>query len=98
MTGASFTAVTVKLNVLAAERTGVPVSVTVNVRFVMPFEFNVGETVAVQFGAVPPKTTLATGTRPVFDEVADIEVEQFKTLSTSVIVKLMTSGVSSGVV
>ena len=75
-----------------------PASVTVKVKLETPLEFRVGLTVAVQIGAVPPKTTLATGTSPVLVDAADIEVEQFKILSTSVIAKPITTGVSSGVV
>lgn len=87
-----------KLNAVDAVSTGVPVSVTVKVKFETPKLLAAGVTVAVQFGAVPPKTTFATGTTPVFVDAADIEVEQFKTSSTSLIVKLITTGVSSGVV
>lgn len=98
MIGASFTLVTVKLNVWKSVLIGIPVSDTVNVRLETPKPFATGLTVAVQFGAVPPKTTLATGINAVLVEAALIEVAQFKVLSISVIVKLITSGVSSGVV
>ena len=96
--GASFRLVTVKLNAVEAVSTGVPVSVTVKVKFETPKPFAAGPTVAVQLGAVPPKTTFATGISAVFVEAADIEVEQLNTLSTSLIVKLITTDVSSGVV
>lgn len=96
--GASLTGVTVKLNELDADKTGTPVSVTMKVKFETPLASAAGFTVAVQFGAVPPKTTFATGTTVVFVEAADIDVEQFMTLSTSVMVKLITTGVSSLVV
>ena len=94
----SFTLVTVKLNEVDAVSTGVPVSVTVNDKFETPKPFATGDTVAVQFGAVPPITTFATGNKATFDDVADIEVVQLRMLSGSVIVKLITIGVSSGVV
>ena len=97
-TGASLTGVTVKLKELEAVKTGTPVSVTVKVKFETPLASAAGLTVAVQFGATPPKTTFATGTTVVFVEAADIDVEQFMASSTSVMVKLITTGVSSLVV
>ena len=95
MIGASFTGVTVKLKVFASVKKP---SVTVKVRFATPFKSATGETVAVQFGAVPEKIILAFGTSTVFADEADTDVVQFNALSTSFIVKLMTSGVSSFVV
>ena len=50
---------------------------------------------AVQFGAVPENIILPTGNSAPFEDVADIDVEQFKTLSTSEIVKATARGVSS---
>lgn len=93
ITGGSFTALTVKVKASTAVKP--PLSVTVIVRFTTPFAFATGVIVTVQFGAVPLKTIFATGTRPAFDVVADIEVEQFKTESTSVIEKTIGKGVSS---
>ena len=73
-------------------------SLTVKLRFETP-KASVSEVkVAVQFGAVPLKTIFPTGNNAVFDEVADIEVKQFKVLSTSVIVKLKAKGTSSFVI
>lgn len=95
MTGASLTGVTVKLNVFTSVRAP---SVTVKVKFETPLKLAAGETVAVQLGAVPAKTTLAFGTRTVFEDEAVTEPAQVSTLSTSLIVKLTTSGVSSSVV
>ena len=96
--GASLTAVTVKEKVLESVKIGKPESVTVNVKFEIPLLLNTGETVAVQFGATPPKTTLATGMSAVLLDVADIEVAQLNVLSMSVIVKLIITGTSSLVV
>lgn len=95
MIGASFTGVTVKLNVLASVKKP---SVTVNVKLATPFKSATGETVAVQFGAVPAKTMFAFGTSTALADEADTEVVQFNALSTSFIVKLITNGVSSFVV
>lgn len=53
---------------------------------------------AVQFGAVPLKTMLAMGNKVGFDEVALIDVEQFKVLSISLIVKANANDVSSLIV
>ena len=50
---------------------------------------------AVQFGAVPLKTIFANGKSAEFEVVADIEVVQFSTLSTSVIVKFTARATSS---
>ena len=96
--GASLTLLTVKLNVSKSVSTGVPVSVTVIVKFDTPNAFETGVTVAVQFGTVPLNTTFATGTKARLLEPAVNEVAQLKTSSTSVIVKLIAKGVSSLVV
>ena len=90
------TALTVNAKVSDVVKTGIPVSVTVKVIFETPLAFAVGVIVAIQFGAVPLKTILATGTKAGFDEVADIEVRQFIGLS-SVMVNGIASGTSSSV-
>ena len=54
--------------------------------------------VAVQFGALPLKTTFGTVTMLAFEVAAETEVAQLRTLSTSLIVKLTAIGVSSKVV
>ena len=77
------TKVTDKINGLEIVETP---SVTLKTKFELPDWFSAGLIVAVQFGAVPEKTIFATGTNGKFEDVALIDVEQFKTLSTSLIV------------
>ena len=73
-------------------------SVTVKLKLDIPFFKYTGDNVAVQFGAVPLNTILATGNNTVFDDVAVTDVVQLNTLSTSLIVKFTASGVSCTVV
>ena len=95
ITGVWFTNVTAKLN----ERIAVlKPSLTKKLIFVEPNLFVAGVNVAVQFGAVPPKTIFAVGIKVIFEEVTFIEAVHDRTLSTSLIVKLTTMGVFSGVV
>ncbi len=86
MAGASFTPVTV--NVKASLAVKEP-SVTVKVTVLDPEVAAEGVIVTVQLGAVPPKTIPDVGRRVVLEDALDMEVEQFKLESTSLIVKLM---------
>ena len=86
MTGASFTGLTVNAKDELAVKAP---SVTLTTIFAKPFWFKAGLNVTVQFGAVPPKTIFATGNNVVFDDVAETDVVQLNTLSTSVIVNAM---------
>ena len=95
ITGGSFTAVTVKLN---AWDTVVVASLNRKTIFETPLLFATGVKVPMQFGAVPLNAIFVTGNIAAFDDVADIDVVQLKTLSTSVIVKFTVLRPSSKIV
>lgn len=88
--GASFTGLTVTLNVETAVKAGTGVPVSVNVNAICtgpPFCPAAGVTVTVQFGAVPATTIFAFGIIVVFEDATDIPVEQLTVESISLIVK-----------
>jgi hypothetical protein len=79
-TGASFTAFTVRLNVL------VSVSAPSEIETVMvlvPFWFSTGDKEREQFGAVPDLVMLAFGRSVVLDDVTVMELVQLGVESTS---------------
>ena len=93
--GASLTAVTVYINGSATDEVA---SLTVKTKLEIPFWLGAGFMVTVQFGAVPAKTIFASGSKAKLEEERLIEVVQFNTLSISLIVKLMTTELSSATV
>ncbi len=84
MTGALLTELTTKLKTLVA--VAVPSS-TVKVTVDVPLFPATGARETVQLGAVPPKEIPPVMSTDALDEDPLIEDEQFKVLSTSVIVK-----------
>ena len=81
--GGSLTAVTVATK---AELELATPSVTLKVRFEVPFAFATGVITALQFGAVPLNTTFATGINAILVEVIVTDVVQLTAVSTSEIV------------
>ena len=94
ITGASFTALTVKLN--AESKVPPAKSFTRKVRMVAPDRFAAGVTMPEQAVGEPRKVTFAEGTRVVFAEIRlRLLAEQARALSISAIVNAIATAVSS---
>ena len=79
-TGASLTALTVRVNVFVSVRAP---SETITVMVEVPFWLSAGDRERLQFGAVPDFVMFPLGRSVVLDDVTVIEVVQFGEESTS---------------